>query len=180
MAGEARGKDLGFLAIGNKVEVTLKTQNSAKFSGLVYTYDKTSNLAVFEEGGIKEPNLRIVNTAAIKSVKLLEEATGEHLGPPQFNQGLVAGRYNQEFERLRNESKEIGQDVSHEAQILFDALAKTYPCAWQGQSILVLGEVKVNPPYTSECVTALPSASESAIAQVKKVVRIPVVYVLLF
>mmetsp|Transcript_46276 Transcript_46276/g.119260 ORF Transcript_46276/g.119260 Transcript_46276/m.119260 type:complete len:107 (+) Transcript_46276:690-1010(+) len=55
-----------------------------------------------------------------------------------------------------------------------------YPCAWQGQSILVLGEVKVNPPYTSECVTALPSASESAIAQVKKVVRIPVVYVLLF
>mmetsp|Transcript_46275 Transcript_46275/g.119250 ORF Transcript_46275/g.119250 Transcript_46275/m.119250 type:complete len:118 (+) Transcript_46275:153-506(+) len=108
MAGEARGKDLGFLAIGNKVEVTLKTQNSAKFSGLVYTYDKTSNLAVFEEGGIKEPNLRIVNTAAIKSVKLLEEATGEHLGPPQFNQGLVAGRYNQEFERLRNESKEYG------------------------------------------------------------------------
>eukprot|EP01046_Picozoa_sp_COSAG06_P102668 COSAG06_NODE_48835_length_329_cov_0.891304_1_plen_66_part_01 len=48
----------------------------------------------------------------------------------------------------------IGKGVSEEAQDLFDALNKTLPCDWNGQTIIVgvvgQNEVIVTPSYTPE------------------------------
>lgn len=68
----------------------------------------------------------------------------------------------------------IGKGVSEEAQDLFDALNKTLPCDWNGQTIIVgvvgQNEVIVTPPYTPESASGNDAKS---LAHVRKVVRAP-------
>ena len=51
--------------------------------------------------------------------------------------------------------RRVGEGVSNEAQDLFDALSKTYPCRWAPAagggacSIVVMDEVEIKAPYTS-------------------------------
>jgi hypothetical protein len=63
----------------------------------------------------------------------------------------------------------IGEGVSEETQTLFDTLAKTLPVRWNGQSIIVMDEVIIEPPYGSANVKGGKGAGER-IERVKKVV----------
>ncbi|EMR11217.1 hypothetical protein PNEG_00806 [Pneumocystis murina B123] len=48
-----------------------------------------------------------------------------------------------------------GIGVTQEAQNLFNSLSRTLPCRWEKQSIIVLDDVYIDPPYTVEaCWTA--------------------------
>ena len=64
----------------------------------------------------------------------------------------------------------IGKGVTAEAQDLFDVLAKTLPCDWHGQTIVVgvvgQNEVIVTPPYTPE---AAKGNDAKSLAHVRKV-----------
>ncbi|CAI2183623.1 3674_t:CDS:2 [Funneliformis geosporum] len=64
----------------------------------------------------------------------------------------------------------IGVGVTQEAQDIFDALSKTLPCRWSKESIIVLDEVIINPPYDIENCKANLSATGS-LARVKKVLE---------
>ncbi|CAG8628558.1 7274_t:CDS:2, partial [Scutellospora calospora] len=62
----------------------------------------------------------------------------------------------------------IGVGVTQEAQDIFDALSKTLPCRWHKESIIVLDEVMINPPYDIENCKANQSAL-GLLARVRKV-----------
>ncbi|KAK9457390.1 anticodon-binding domain-containing protein [Dipodascopsis uninucleata] len=63
-----------------------------------------------------------------------------------------------------------GVGVTKEAQELFNALVKTLPCRWADKSIIVLDEVRIDPPYTSEsCKSKNPSSP--ALIRIKRVVE---------
>ncbi|CAB4399276.1 unnamed protein product [Rhizophagus irregularis] len=64
----------------------------------------------------------------------------------------------------------IGVGVTQKAQDIFDALSKTLPCRWAKDSIVVLDEVMINPPYDIDDCKASQSASGS-LAQVRKVLE---------
>ncbi|KAI8353934.1 anticodon-binding domain-containing protein [Mortierella sp. GBAus27b] len=62
----------------------------------------------------------------------------------------------------------IGVGVSTIGQTIFDALSKTLPCRWAGESIVVMDEVIISSPYEPDNCKANSSASNT-LARVKKV-----------
>ena len=48
------------------------------------------------------------------------------------------------------ESERVGVGVTRQAQLLFDALSKTYPCRWRDTAIAVMDVVLIRAPYTPE------------------------------
>jgi hypothetical protein len=62
----------------------------------------------------------------------------------------------------------IGVGVTQEAQDIFDALARTLPCVWDGKAIQVMDEVRISPPY-DECEPATQAADPRAVERVQKV-----------
>ncbi|KAK3814991.1 MAG: anticodon-binding domain-containing protein [Benniella sp.] len=64
----------------------------------------------------------------------------------------------------------IGVGVSTTGQDIFDALSKTLPCRWAKDSIVVMDEVIISPPYEPENCKANPS-SAMILARVKKVLE---------
>lgn len=51
------------------------------------------------------------------------------------------------MKKKRADFEKIGVDVSPVAQAIFDTLAKTLPCKWQRDTIIVFDTVRLLPPY---------------------------------
>lgn len=51
------------------------------------------------------------------------------------------------FRKRHIEFTHIGVGVTPEGQAVFDVLAKTLPCEWEGNVIVVFGTVRLGPPY---------------------------------
>ena len=58
--------------------------------------------------------------------------------------------------------------MTQEAQDIFDALARTLPCVWDGKAIQVMDEVRISPPY-DKCEPATEAADPRAVERVQKV-----------
>lgn len=93
------------------------------------------------------------------------------LVPRAIDWSLTAQRVDESRRRMCARIGRIGVGVSHEAQMIFDALSKTMECAWADQTIRVLQgtDVTIAPPYVSASCSGTNSA---ALARVRKVVRI--------
>jgi len=82
----------------------------------------------------------------------------------------IQAREIQAVKETRAALARIGVGVTQKAQDIFDALSKTLPCRWAKDSIVVLDEVMINPPYDIDDFKANQSASGS-LAQVRKVLE---------
>ncbi|KAK9240200.1 anticodon-binding domain-containing protein [Lipomyces kononenkoae] len=163
--------------------------------GRVYAYcTLTNTLTVMEDdaptGGKPDvKNYRILKVSFIKDIAVLDkkpEDTTEddtalaanrnaglflkatpHIGPVNISSAMQ--KVNSAARAAGQVLAQRGVGVSKDAQDLFDALAKTLPVRWLDKSILVLEEVKVDPPYTSEACSA--KTDSPALARVMKVVE---------
>ncbi|RDW43647.1 anticodon-binding domain-domain-containing protein [Yarrowia lipolytica] len=73
---------------------------------------------------------------------------------------------NQEMRKQANK----GVGVTEQGQEIYDAIAKTLPCRWDGKSILAVEEVQIDPPYnTLSCKANKPNSQ--ALAHVKKIIE---------
>lgn len=63
----------------------------------------------------------------------------------------------------------INNKVDNEVQSLFDKLSMIYPCAWQDNSIVVLDEYVIDPPYTT--IVVKPGRDGSGLERLSKIVR---------
>ncbi|KAK9317873.1 anticodon-binding domain-containing protein [Lipomyces starkeyi] len=162
--------------------------------GRVYAYcTLTNTLTVLEDEtplGAKPDvkNYRILKVSFIKDIAVLEkmpEDTTEDEAAPANSRGggpflkatphIGPVNINSAVQKINSAARAAGQilaqrgvGVTKDAQDLFDALAKTLPVRWLDKSILVLEEVKINPPYTPEACSA--KSDSPALARVKKVV----------
>ncbi|KAG1455616.1 hypothetical protein G6F56_007024 [Rhizopus delemar] len=63
---------------------------------------------------------------------------------------------------FRDQVSKVGVGVTKEGQDIFYALSKTLPCHWSKESIVVMDEILITPPYGIEdckSKTDTPSAS---------------------
>ena len=71
---------------------------------------------------------------------------------------------------MRADEARRGKGVSREAQDIFDALARTLPARWDGESIVVLDAVVIAKPYRSEDCRAGKGVQPQMLQRVRKVV----------
>jgi len=144
--------------IGLKVRV--KTNFDEQIEGGIFTYDSTTNcVTLIQPGSNAHSNLkksyRVLKTSFIKEMVYLgrpEESLAdfEDLAPPPINKEKIRAKEEQVLRQLQEEANRIGEGVTREAQEIFNALAKTLPCRWRREAIIVFDDVVISPPYTGD------------------------------
>jgi hypothetical protein len=86
---------------------------------------------------------------------------------PVDEQKLVK-REGEAVDHFQQQMRQIGKDVTPEAQQTFDFLHKTMPCHWDGKNIIVLDQVKIAPPYQDANIEKI-GGEESQLVRIKKV-----------
>ncbi|BGP29033.1 hypothetical protein JCM10296v2_000769 [Rhodotorula toruloides] len=123
---------------------------------------------------------RFLRTSQITSVSVLPSSSSSaSLALPSpstplpslsTSQADLQSRIDRAVAADRSARARIGQDVSSEAQALFDAFAKTLPVRWAGKSIVVMDEVVVEEPYAVSNVKGAKGSGER-VERVKKILE---------
>lgn len=129
---------------GAAVALTLADGSSVR--GFVHAVDKASGLVCVEEipGGavVLVPTVSITNSAPLDNVP-----PRRWPNQPAIDVTRVRAEEDRIFRRRHSEYAQVGIDVSPAAQAIFDTLAKTLPCKWQRDIIVILDTVHLAPPY---------------------------------
>jgi hypothetical protein len=167
------------------LNVKLRTQTGETYEGTVFAFDADQGIFIlYEPSDLRNrSNFRVFKTDCLAEVISMDTEPTRLPEPlnidsrlPKINAAKV--RENA-ANAARERSRKLGQDVTIEAQDIFDALSKTYPCAWDNSSIVILGEVRIEPPYTVEKVMPEPGRPvevggkgiDSTVERVKKVLE---------
>ncbi|KAL8111875.1 uncharacterized protein LOC141663596 [Apium graveolens] len=160
--------------------LAIKTTLGDEFEGQVLTFDRVSNILVLQDsvsaGGVLKSgngrrNIRMLKANFIKDVTFLGQADEDPLDVSKcfLDLNTLNSKEQSAIRQAEIDSERIGVGVSPEAQSIFDALSKTLPVRWDKTVIVVMNEVRVSSPYTSERVTGgTPAANE----RVRKVLEL--------
>ena len=151
-------------------EVSIKTTHGDEIKGEVFHYDTKSNSITLKEKAEKpKKTFRVVNINFIGDItKINSSSTPVNFDLPLVNMDKVKLFEQKSLKTAAQQATKIGVGVSKEAQQLFDALSKTYRCAWKGKNILMIDtEIQIHPPYNEESC----HGPATAVARVKRVVQ---------
>jgi len=167
------------------LNIKLRTQTGEAFEGTVFAFDADQGILVlYEPSDLRNrSNFRVFKTDCLAEITGLDTEPTRLPEPLNVDSRLPKINAVKIRENASNAARErgrrLGQDVTIEAQDLFDAMSRTYPCHWDNTSIVVLGEVRIDPPYTVEKV--IPEAGrpaevggkgiDSTVERVKKVLE---------
>ncbi|KAI7840146.1 hypothetical protein COHA_005929 [Chlorella ohadii] len=156
-------------AVGATVELELTLPGGTETaSGVVFAYDAATDRLVLRQPGSTpfHSSLRILKGEHVTNILQLKPAAGPAEPLPAVDLQRCREREDKAVRAAEAEAAKIGVGVTRQAQVIFDALAKTLPCRWDGERIVVLDEIVVSPPY--ETCTSL-HGDDAAASRVKKV-----------
>jgi len=179
------------------LELTL-SPNGEVVKGLVYCTDEISNSIVIKkslEYTTLASEYRIINASSVKTKKIIaaeapkskvDEEGKPILGNdgsdvmevflplPNVSKKNIEEREKRALYLAQEGMKHINQKATPEGQQVFDRLLKACnEVKWAGESIIVLGNIKVDPPYKSENCLLLKSGGvkhEGSLDRVKRIV----------
>lgn len=154
-------------------QIHLKTTLGEEIKGELFAYDSSTQCIVIEEksDGKKPGAVRLLKASFVKEVLEVEaRAAGVEydMTLPPLDPARCQAREAAAIKTAEEEAKKIGIGVSDLAQEIFDALSKTLPCRWADKSIIVMDEVKIDEPYTSECCKG---SKDTSLSRVRKVLE---------
>lgn len=161
-------------SLGARFEVT--TASDEVFEGDLFCFDDKSDVAVFRQHldhTTAKSNLRFVSNSAIKSLKYVgpgRETIPPSTPLPPVNRDALIAKERAALEKAHTRASQIGVGVSKEAQQIFDALSRTYPCQWSGQTIIALDTIHISPPYTADACTCT-NGDLDGLARMKRVLE---------
>lgn len=132
--------------VGWSVRLTLSSDKSV--SGSVYTIDPvTKTIVLFGETEGEGRDVDLVPSHAVRDVEVLEKKSTESkpLDPKQ-----LAKREEEAYVAMERAMMALNPKATPEGQAIFDGLNKTMDCTWIENSINVLDQVKIDPPYAPE------------------------------
>jgi len=158
-------------AIGSLIHV--RTLSGEEFKGEVFAHDKHTNTLVLRSSAPPE-TLQLISTDAIDTNSVSELRPGKpgaaQEALPVVDVARCTAKKASAVKAAEAAADRIGIGVTKEGQMIFDALAKTMPVAWEGKTIVVLGEVRVDEPYGVENAGCNPDA-EDTLKRVKLVIQ---------
>ncbi|ORX59679.1 hypothetical protein DM01DRAFT_1333140 [Hesseltinella vesiculosa] len=175
--------------IGRRIKI--KTSSDEEIEGLIYTFDRITNCIALDcstgsRHSRKSLAFRIIKISHIKDIVTVtsDEAAAplqdpaiahtskltSYLPVNMVHLDRIVARENEAAKAMRQQAAKIGVGVTKEGQDIFDALTKTLPCRWANDSIVVMDEVIITPPYDVDSCKANASAAPS-LARVKKVLE---------
>jgi hypothetical protein len=168
------------------LELTL-IPNGEVVKGLVYCTDEISNSIVLKKSlnyTTLTSDIRIINASCIKTKKIIaaqaptDAVAGESslevaMPLPNVTKKSIEEREKRAIMLAQEALKHINQKASTEGQAVFDRLLKACnEVKWFGESIIVLSNIKVDPPYHSDNCKLLKSSvkNEESLTRVKRIV----------
>ncbi|GAN02847.1 conserved hypothetical protein [Mucor ambiguus] len=168
--------------------IKIKTASNEQVEGLVYTYDRTTNCLVIDYSSTSNTNtttqqqagrnlsFRIIKISHIKEIVSLGESTSsnskkDYLPVNQVQVDRLKSRESEALKGFQSQVSKIGVGVTKEGQDIFNALSKTLPCRWSKDTIVVMDEILITPPYGVDNCKAN-ATSSALLARVKKVCKI--------
>jgi len=135
--------------VGTSVALKLKTGEEVR--GEVVGHHQAASLLVLRGPStvlLRPTPLRMVRTDQIQSISeaVLPRPTYD-TRLPYIDVQRCRDREERAVQAAAVEAAKVGNNVTAEAQQVFNALAKTMPCTWKGRDIVVMTDVLVAPPY---------------------------------
>lgn len=93
---------------------------------------------------------------------------------PNINHEANARFYDEQVAKERKRREAIGQNVSAEAQQIYDILRQTFPMRWQEPHMIIMpgdGQTTLSPPYTERQLSGQDSKAVAALARVLNGIR---------
>ncbi|MDC1215369.1 anticodon-binding domain-containing protein [bacterium] len=146
------------------------TATGEAFEGELFTYDMGTGCAVIRtEGDIANTHdVTMVNTAGCTNLRSTPPSGAvSYAALPVVDAKRSKRRLEANVKAAAASAANIGVGVTREAQDIFDALARTLPCQWEGTVIKVMDEVTIAPPYAA-C-AGVPGGDLRAVERVQKV-----------
>lgn len=180
--------------VNSILELTLSSSSSTDETvrGLVYCTDEISNSIVLKKSlnyTTLASEVRVINASCVKEIKVImaeapksstDDTTVEEIAlplPPNVTKKSIEEREKRAIMLAEESFKHINQQATFEGQTVFDRLLKACnEVKWNGESIIVLNQIKVDPPYRGENCKLLQTGgpdgvlNEGSLERVKRIV----------
>lgn len=179
--------------VNTLVELTLAPGNE-KVSGLVYCTDEISQAIVLKKSLVHttlSSEVTVIHASSVTKKRIIDpdkegKAAEEIMGTPYYKEELKLPLPNVNRRALEDRERralriaeetfsKINDKASVEGQQIFDKLLKACnEVEWRGNSILVLKEIRVDPPYTADSCSLIKKSGgldAHSLVRVKKIVE---------
>jgi hypothetical protein len=133
--------------------------------GIVFTVDLVNSTLILQVS----KGFSIISIPHVKSIKVLDVPKVPIVNLKNLPLEKLLLREEMNLALMKLENNKIGIGVSVRGQLIFDELSKTLPTYWSNTDIIVLDEIIIVDPYTSESCSTLKGSSESSLVRVRKV-----------
>jgi hypothetical protein len=157
-------KNLGSSADPSGLSVVVSIGNTT-LEGIVFTVDLVNSVLILQV--LK--GFSMISIPGIKSIQVLDIPKKQTRKIFNLSVEKLMIREENNLKLMKLENSKIGIGVSKFGQLIFDELSKTLPTYWSNTDIIVLDEIIIVDPYTSDSCSCLKVQSENSLLRVQKV-----------